>query len=248
MVLAILSQRCINCGFSKPLAIVMRVLLVEDHAELRQAIARRLSALGNSVDSVETVKAARTYLQSAHYEVVVLDRMLPDGDSIQLLRDLRSHQHTNTTPILLLTARDRIEDRVEGLQAGADDYLVKPFAMDELMARLQVLTRRSNLPRASILSVADLEVDTGKREVRRAGVLLPLRPKEYAVLELLAVRQGRAVSRLDILESCWDTAEGPASNVEETIIASLRRKLGEPNLIQTVRGMGYKLAPLNTSA
>lgn len=217
----------------------MRILIVEDHAELRAAIARRLRAAGNSVDEVANVRDARRYLMGATYDVTILDRMLPDGDSLTLLQTLRNA--ANRTPILLLTARDRIEDRVEGLQVGADDYLVKPFAMDELIARINVLARRGEPLRDTILRVADLEVDSGRHEVRRAGVLIPLRPKEYAVLELLAVRNRRAVSRNDILEYCWDTLESPASNVEETIIASLRRKLGEPALIKTVRGHGYKL-------
>ncbi|MBO0615340.1 response regulator [Thiothrix fructosivorans] len=217
----------------------MRILLAEDHTELREAIARRLRALGNSVDEVSSLREIRTYLNGAHYDVGVFDRMLPDGDSLTLLQALRNA--ANRTPILLLTARDRIEDRVEGLQVGADDYLVKPFAMDELLARINVLARRGEPLRDTILRVADLEVDSGRHEVRRAGVLIPLRPKEYAVLELLAVRNRRAVSRNDILEYCWDTLESPASNVEETIIASLRRKLGEPALIKTVRGHGYKL-------
>lgn len=217
----------------------MRILLAEDHTELREAIARRLRALGNSVDEVSSLREIRTYLNGAHYDVGVFDRMLPDGDSLTLLQTLRNA--ANRTPILLLTARDRIEDRVEGLQVGADDYLVKPFAMDELLARINVLARRGEPLRDTILRIADLEVDSGRHEVRRAGVLIPLRPKEYAVLELLAVRNRRAVSRNDILEYCWDTLESPASNVEETIIASLRRKLGEPALIKTVRGHGYKL-------
>ena len=217
----------------------MRILLAEDHTELREAIARRLRALGNSVDEVSSIREIRTYLNGAHYDVGVFDRMLPDGESLTLLQALRNA--ANRTPILLLTARDRIEDRVEGLQVGADDYLVKPFAMDELMARINVLARRGEPLRDTILRIADLEVDSGRHEVRRAGVLIPLRPKEYAVLELLAVRNGRAVSRNDILEYCWDTLESPTSNVEETIIASLRRKLGEPALIKTVRGHGYKL-------
>ena len=217
----------------------MRILLTEDHTELREAIARRLRALGNSVDAVANLRDARIHLNGASYDVVVLDRMLPDGDSITLLQALRNA--ANRTPILLLTARDRIEDRVEGLESGADDYLVKPFAMDELVARISVLARRGTPLRDTLLRLADLEVDSGRHEVRRAGVLIPLRPKEYAVLELLAVRHGRAVSRNDILEYCWDTRESPASNVEETIIAALRRKLGEPALIKTVRGVGYKL-------
>ncbi|MBJ6609755.1 MAG: response regulator transcription factor [Candidatus Thiothrix moscowensis] len=217
----------------------MRILLAEDHTELREAIARRLRALGNSVDEVSSLRELRTHLNGAHYDVGVFDRMLPDGDSLTLLQALRST--ANRAPILLLTARDRIEDRVEGLQVGADDYLVKPFAMDELIARINVLARRGEPLRDTILRVADLEVDSGRHEVRRGGVLIPLRPKEYAVLELLAVRNRRAVSRNDILEYCWDTLDSPASNVEETIIASLRRKLGEPTLIKTVRGHGYKL-------
>lgn len=217
----------------------MRILLAEDHAELRAAIARRLRAMGNSVDEVADLHSILHYLQAATYDVAVLDRMLPDGDSISALRCLRSA--ANRTPILLLTARDHIADRVEGLEAGADDYLVKPFAMDELLARIGVLARRGTLPRSQIVQVADLELDSGRREVRRGGVLIPLRPKEYVLLELLATRLGRAVSRSDILDYCWDVQESPASNVEETIIASLRRKLGDPPLIMTVRGMGYKL-------
>lgn len=217
----------------------MRILIVEDHSELRQAIARRLRALGNSVDEAAQAREADSYLQSARYDVAVLDRMLPDGDSVTVLKRLRNTG--NLTPILLLTARDQIEDRVEGLEAGADDYLIKPFAMDELVARISVLSRRNAPSRPSILRIADLEVDTGKREVKRDGILIPLRPKEYALLELLATRQGRAVSRDTILDYCWDTRESPDSNVEETVIASLRRKLGKPNLIKTVRGLGYRL-------
>lgn len=217
----------------------MRILVVEDHTELRAAIVRRLRARGNSVDEVGNARDAKAYLQAAAYDVAILDRMLPDGDSIDVLRALRAA--ANRTPILLLTARDQIADRVEGLEAGADDYLVKPFAMDELLARIGVLARRSAPPRPSITRVADLELDAGRREVRRAGILIPLRPKEYSLLELLANRLGRAVSRNDILDYCWDVLESPASNVEESIIASLRRKLGEPALIKTVRGMGYML-------
>ena len=223
----------------------MRILLAEDHTELREAIARRLRALGNSVDEVSSLREIRTYLNGAHYDVGVFDRMLPDGDSIALLREWRAANQS--TPVLLLTALDAIDDRVEGLEAGADDYLIKPFAMDELIARINVLARRGEPLRDTILRIADLEVDSGRHEVRRAGVLIPLRPKEYAVLELLAVRNRRAVSRNDILEYCWDTLESPASNVEETIIASLRRKLGEPALIKTVRGHGYKLDDVHES-
>lgn len=217
----------------------MRILIVEDHEEIRSSMASSLRARGDSVDEVGTVREARQYLQHAHYDIAVLDRMLPDGDSISLLKLVRSKN--DQTPVLMLTARDKIEDRVEGLEAGADDYLVKPFSMRELLARVGVLVRRDNLPRASIVKIGSLEIDNGRREVRRDGVLIPLRPKEYTLLELLASRAGRAVSRDDILESCWDTLESPSSNVEETLIASLRRKIGPPGMIKTVRGLGYMI-------
>jgi len=217
----------------------MRVLIVEDNVEMRAAISRHLQALGNRIDQVGTVKNALIYLQKADYDVAILDRMLPDGDSVCIVETLRSKDVR--TPILFLSALDQIDDRVTGLQAGADDYLVKPFAMDELVARVAALSRRGVPPQSSIIQVDDLVMDLGRREVKRAGVLIPLRPKEYTLLELLANRTGHAVSRETILDSCWDVIESPTSNVEESVIASLRRKLGKPVLIKTVRGLGYML-------
>jgi two-component system copper resistance phosphate regulon response regulator CusR len=217
----------------------MRVLVVEDEKELREAIARRLRAQGHAVDEAADGSSAEYAMSVYGHALVILDRMLPDGDAVDRLALWRSGG--NQVPVLFLTARDRVGDRVRGLAAGADDYLVKPFAMEELLARVAAIARRGSAPRPSRLRVGDLELDSARREVRRAEVLLPLRPKEYALLELLMTRFGRVVSREEIIDCCWDEAHEPSSNVEETLIASLRRKLGEPALIRTVRGAGYIL-------
>ncbi len=217
----------------------MRILVVEDHEELRGAIARRLRACGHGVDEVGDGRLMDLYLREADYQAIVLDRMLPDGDTVGKIRALR--EAGETTPILLLTARDRVEDRVEGLEAGADDYLVKPFAMDELVARIGAVARRQSAPLSSVLRVADLELDLGRREARRGGVLIPLRAKEITLLELLARHAGQVISKVAIRETCWDLVQDPLSNVEEALVASLRRKLGLPSLIHTVRGAGYLL-------
>ncbi len=217
----------------------MRILLVEDHTELRGAVSRRLRACGHGVDEVGDGRSMVLYLREAEYQAVVLDRMLPDGDAIERIREVRAGG--DATPILFLTARDRVGDRVEGLEAGADDYLVKPFAMDELVARIGAIARRRHAPRPAVLHIADLKLDLGRREARRAGVLIPLRAKEITLLELLAQQAGQVVSKAMIRESCWDVLHDPLSNVEEALIASLRRKLGKPDLIHTVRGAGYVL-------
>ncbi|MCP5118938.1 MAG: response regulator transcription factor, partial [bacterium] len=195
----------------------MRVLVVEDQKELRQAVVRRLRSRGYGADEANDGEAADQYLATYDYAVVILDRMLPDGDAIERLRTWR--QQGKVTPILFLTARDQVGDRVTGLEAGADDYLVKPFAMDELLARVSALARRRSLPRPPIIREADVEIDTGRREVRRAGVLIPLRPKEYVLLGLLAARVGHVVSRAEIVAGCWGEEAEPLSNVEEVVIA-----------------------------
>jgi len=215
----------------------MRILVVDDQVELRGAIARRLRTEGHGVEEAGDLGTARHLLGAFEYGVMVLDRMLPDGDAVaQLARWRRAGVRL---PILLLTARDRVEDRVEGLKAGADDYLVKPFAMEELLARLTALGRRREAPGLSLLVFGELEIDSGRRELRRAGVLIPLRPKEFSLLELLASRAGRVVTRSEIIDCCWDESHEPSSNVDENLVASLRRKLGKPSPIQTVRGSGY---------
>ena len=217
----------------------MRILIVEDDGDIREAVARRLKMDGHGVDVAEDGATAESFIQTYEYQAVVLDRMLPDGDGLDFLATWRGQGLAS--PVLFLTARDRIEDRVDGLQAGGDDYLVKPFAMDELVARLGALARRGPALRSSRIEVADLEIDLGRREVRRAGILLVLRPKEYALLELLALRAGRLVSKQDILNSLWGEDHEPLSNVHEAVVAALRRKLGKPSLIRTVRGSGYLL-------
>ena len=224
----------------------MRILLVEDQAPMREAIAERLRAHGHSVDAVPTSAEADLLVGVNPYTAIVLDRMLPDGDGLTLLARWRDRDIL--IPMLMLTAMDGITDRVDGLQRGADDYLVKPFSMDELMARISAVARRGPVTRPPVVEVADLQIDVARFKVRRAGVLLPLRPKEFALLELLATHRGTVVSREKIVSHCWDEAHSPMSNVEEALIASLRRKLGKPSLIRTVRGAGYVLeSPGGTS-
>ena len=217
----------------------MRVLLVEDQPELRDAIAKRLRALGHAVDEAGDAASAQSFLLSYTYDVVVSDRLLPDGDALDHLPQWR--QHGLQAPVLFLTACDRVQDRVEGLSSGADDYLVKPFAMDELVARIGAIARRGGTVRPAVLRIADLEIDSGRREVRRGGVLLPLRPKEFVLLQMLAERAGQVVTRREIASCCWGEDHEPASNADEVIVASLRRKLGAPALLHTVRGAGYLL-------
>ncbi len=217
----------------------MRILVVEDEKELREAIGRRLRAVGNAADEVDSGASAHEQLEVYDYAIVILDRMLPDGDSLQHV--LKWRKEGITTPIIFLTGRDSVQDRIEGLKAGADDYLVKPFAMDELLARVATITRRGPASIPSVMKISDVEMNFGRREVRRREVLIPLRPKEYALLELLASRVGQVVTRLAIVDACWDEAHEPLSNVEESLVASLRRKLGKPSIIRTVRGTGYLL-------
>lgn len=217
----------------------MRVLLVEDDEDLRAAVAGALRAAALAVDAAVDLAAADEALFGTPYDCVVFDRMLPDGDALNYVRVRR--QGGWTAPVLFLTARDTPADRVAGFQGGGDDYLVKPFGTAELVARVLSLCRRAGQRRPAVLRSGDLEVDTARREVRRAGVLLTLTFKEFAVLEYLLVRQGDAVSRADIEEHCWDAMAEPMSNVVDVVIAQLRRKLGEPQLIATVRGQGYRI-------
>ncbi len=217
----------------------MRVLLVEDDEDLREAVAGALRAAALAVDTAVDLAAADEALFGTAYDCVVFDRMLPDGDALE---DVRSRRRGGwAVPVLFLTARDTPADRVAGFQGGGDDYLVKPFGTAELVARVLSLCRRAGRPRPALLRSQDLEMDTARREVRRGGVLLALTYKEFAVLEYLLVRAGDAVSRADIEENCWDAMAEPMSNVVDVVIRQLRRKLGDPPLIATVRGQGYRL-------
>jgi two-component system OmpR family response regulator len=217
----------------------VRVLLLEDDRDLAAGVAAALRRAGLAVDRVGTLASADEALSVNTYDAAVLDRMVPDGDALHLVRRLRAVGVA--VPVLFLTARDRVDDRVDGFTAGGDDYLIKPFAMPELVVRVRSLCRRAGTVRPPTLVAGDLRVDTARHEVTRAGVLLRLTPKEFAVLELLTAREGTAVRRADLIESCWDEMADPASNVVDVVVTQLRRKLGDPPILHTVRGVGYQL-------
>ncbi|WP_330273902.1 response regulator transcription factor [Lentzea sp. NBC_00516] len=218
----------------------VRVMVVEDNEDLRLAVSVELGSAGFEVDAVGDLAAADAALGAGGHSCVVFDRMLPDGDSIGYVH--RRRQEGWSVPVLFLTARDSVEDRVAGFTHGGDDYLVKPFSVAELAARVRVLCRRAGRGRPSVLRLADLEVDCARREVRRAGVLLTLSAKEFAVLEFLMTRAEQVVGRAELIEHCWDAENDPMANVVEAVVKRLRGKLRGPELIHTVRGRGYRLA------
>ena len=222
----------------------MRILLVEDNPRLGPMLARGLRDEGNVVELAATGKDAIDSAALAAFDAIVLDLMLPDIDGFGVLDRLR--KSGNDTPVLVLTARDQLGDRVAGLDKGADDYLVKPFEFDELLARLRALVRRSKRAGStSVLAIADLELDTQAKLARRGGAEIVLSAREYAILECLALRKGRVVSRETLLDSVYDGDELPESNVLEVYIAALRRKIDKDaavKLIHTRRGLGYVLS------
>jgi two-component system OmpR family response regulator len=221
----------------------MRVLVAEDHAPLARSLANGLREEGFAVDLTGTGDDALRLAQNNPYDCIVLDVMLPGRDGWSIVRQLR--QEGSHSPILLLTARDAVEDRVKGLNLGADDYLVKPFAWDELLARVQALVRRGAGQTAPTLQVGDLEIDTAGKAVRRAGKSIALTAKEYALLEYLAHRQGQVVSRSDIWDHLHDQVDQASSNVVDVYIGYLRNKIDREHpvkLIQTRRGFGYILS------
>lgn len=220
----------------------MRILLVEDYEPLRNAVAQGLREAGFAVDVTGDGEEGLWYGLSNDYDAIVLDIMLPGVDGLTILRRLR--QKKQTVPILLLTARDRVEDRVCGLDGGADDYLVNPFAFDELLARIRALVRRGYGRKNPIISIGDLKIDTAKRTVSRRGISLSLTAREYALLEYLALRAGEVVSRTDIWEHVYDFHSMAESNVVDVYIGYLRKKIERPEwprLIHTHRGQGYML-------
>jgi DNA-binding response OmpR family regulator len=195
-----------------------------------------------AVDLAETAAAARGLVQEASYDLIILDLMLPDAAGLDLLAAWR--EEGVETPVLILTARDRLEDKLRGFEAGADDYLTKPFAFEELLARARSLLRRRQAPPAEVLSFAGIRLDRSRREVRRDGRLFHLTPKEFALLEYMMLHPGRVLDRLTLAEHVWDAGYDARSNVIEVIVGRLRRKLeehGEPQLLHTVKGVGYVL-------
>ncbi|MEY9857008.1 DNA-binding response OmpR family regulator [Catenulispora sp. GAS73] len=215
----------------------MRVLVVEDDPGLGPLIVDGLRSAGFAVDLAERLTEADFKASVNTYDCVVADRGLPDGDALELLKRWRRSGHT--VPVLMLTSFSTVEDRVSGFENGADDYLVKPFAMAELTARVRARCRRGQPQSLPEVAVGDLTMDLPRRQVRRAGVLLILTAKEFAVLETLMLRAGHVVTRSELIESCWDEMSDPMSNVVDTVIGRLRRKLGAPDLIETLRGAGY---------
>lgn len=220
----------------------MRILIAEDERSLNRVIKKQLTAVGYSVDCCFDGGEAYDCLSMTEYDLAVLDVMMPVLDGFELVRRLRAVG--NSTPVIFLTARDDIEDRVCGLDIGADDYLVKPFAFDELLARIRVVLRKHSGGRTSVLTVGDLEVDTAARKVRRASREINLSAKEYELLHYLLLNKGIVLSREKIENHIWNYDYEGGTNVVDVYIRYLRKKLDDgfdKKLIHTVRGMGYVL-------
>ena len=217
----------------------MRLLLVEDDTKLVRALTVGLEREGYAVDSAESGDVALDLARATDYEAVVLDLMLPGIDGFTVCRQFRSEGRW--MPVLMLTARTDVRDRISGLDAGADDYLVKPFDFGELLARLRALLRRGPVERPAIVAIGDLRIDAETRVVTRDGQEIELTGREYDVLEFLARRAGRVVSRSELLDAIWSDYEG-SPNIIDVYVGYLRKKLGRA-LIRTVRGSGFVLEP-----
>ncbi|HEX3802978.1 MAG TPA: response regulator transcription factor [Solirubrobacteraceae bacterium] len=218
----------------------MRVLVVEDERRLADAIARGLRREGIAVDLAGDGNDALVKARVVRYDVLVLDRDLPEVHGDEVCRLVRAERPE--TGIIMLTAAGEIEDLVEGLSMGADDYLPKPFRFAELVARIRALSRRTTPSRPPVLHHADLELDPARRSVTRAGKPIDLARKELAVLETLMAADGATVSSEELLERVWDEHTDPFTNVVRMTIMTLRRKLGEPTVVETVIGVGYRMA------
>lgn len=221
----------------------MRILLLEDDRRISEYVKQGFSEAGHTCDTFDDGAIALVQATHETYDVFIVDRMVPSLDGLTVVRTLRSAR--NCTPVLFLTSMDDIEDRVVGLEAGGDDYLVKPFAFSELMARVNALARRPPIAdQSSVLRVHDLEMDLMARRVSRAGKLLALNGKEFRLLEVLMRNAGRVVTRTMLLERVWDIDFDPQTSVVETHVSRLRAKVDKPfdrTLVHTVRGIGYSV-------
>ena len=220
----------------------MRVLVAEDHASLARSIANGLREEGFAVDLTGDGEEALQWSRVNPYDCIILDIMLPGRDGWSVLQNIR--RNGSNVSVLMLTARDAIEDRVKGLNLGADDYLIKPFAFEELVARVRALVRRGHDQKSTVIAIADLEVDTASKTVRRSGRSIALSAREYALLEYLVHREGRVVSRGEIWDHIYDQADETTSNVVDVYIGYLRNTIDRDfpvKLIHTRRGLGYVL-------
>lgn len=220
----------------------MRILVAEDERDLNEILCKKLRSEDYCVDGCFDGEEALDYLASVEYDAVILDIMMPKRSGLQVVEQLR--RQGDHTPVLFLTARDSIDDRVTGLDAGADDYLVKPFAFDELLARLRVMTRKHSGERSNLFTIDDLTLDIRSKRVERGGVELKLSAKEYALLEYLIRNKGVVLSRIQIEENIWGFDYEGSSNIVDVYIRYLRRKIDKDHpvkLIHTIRGSGYVL-------
>ncbi len=218
----------------------MRILIIEDEKKISGFLERGLSEEGHRVDVAGNLAQARAEALTQSYDLLLVDRMLPDGDGLSLVKEMR--KNGDATPAIFLTARDQVEDKVEGLYGGADDYLVKPFEFGELLARIAAVTRRT--PSAGTIVVGDLTIDIPRRRVHRGEVEIQLTAQEFSLLRYLAEHPGRVLSRTRILEAVWDMSHDPRTNVVDVYVSYLRSKIDkdfERKLLHTVRGVGYVL-------
>jgi DNA-binding response OmpR family regulator len=222
----------------------MRILIIEDEQKLAEILLRSLRGEGFTVDNAPTADDGFHLAASDNYDLVILDLLLPDGSGTELLRRLREGRHK--VPVLVLTARGELETKVENFEAGADDYLTKPFALPELLVRARALMRRGPAVQETILKLADLELDRLTRQVRRSGRRIELSPKEYSLLEYFLLNPGRVLSRSMIIDRVWDQSFEGFTNIVDVYVRQLRRKIDEGfdvRLIRTVRGLGYSIDP-----
>ncbi|MCF6204940.1 MAG: heavy metal response regulator transcription factor [Methylococcaceae bacterium] len=218
----------------------MHILIIEDQQKTASFIAKALTEEGFGVDIATNGIDGQHNIEHIHYDLIILDVMLPEKDGWSILEDLRLAK--KQTPVLLLTAKDSVEDKVKGLKLGADDYMVKPFAFSELLARIRSILRRGPVREINIISIIDLEIDAIKHQVKRNGIRIDLTPKEFQLLLLMARRQGEVLSRTFIAEQVWEINFNSDTNVVDVAVRRLRRKVDDGfshSLIHTVRGIGY---------